>query len=76
MQNSTVSVIVIVRLVTGGLTSVILIVLGTINLHFQGPLFPILGFVAAYVLCTVFSSCSELLPSGVLVSIRQLTGYS
>ena len=28
------------RLVTGGLTSTILIVLGTVNLQFQGPIFP------------------------------------
>ena len=49
----------------GGLTSVILIVLSidTINLQFQGrfvPIFlrPILGIVAAYVMATVWSSCS------------------
>ena len=54
---------VIFKLVVGGLTSVILIVLGTVNLQFQGPfvpisLWPVLGIVAAHVLGTVWSSCS------------------
>ena len=54
---------VIFRLVIGGLTSVILIVLGTVNLHFQSPfviisLKLILWIVAAHVLGTVWSSCS------------------
>jgi len=47
----------------GGLTSIILIVLGTVNLQFQGPfipicLRPILGIVAAYVIAAVRSLCS------------------
>ena len=55
-----------------------MIVLGTVNLQFQGPfapisLRPILSTVAAYVLSTVWSSCSS--PPVALVSVRQLTGY-
>ena len=51
------------QIVTGGLTSVFLTVLGEVNLQLQGPfvpisLRPVLGFVAAYVLCTIFSSYS------------------
>ena len=51
----------------GGLTSVILIVLGTVSLQFWGQfvsisLKQILGIVAAYVMPTVWSSCSSLLP--------------
>ena len=51
---------VIFKLVIGGLTSIILIVLGTVNLQFQGPLVPIslspvLRTVAAYVVGTVWS---------------------
>ena len=38
MQNLT----VIFRLVIGGLTGIILVVLGTVNLQFQGHLFPFL----------------------------------
>ena len=54
---------VILKLVIGGLTSVILILLSTINLQFQGwfvpiSLRPILIIVAAYVMATVWSSCS------------------
>ena len=54
---------VIFRLVVGGLTSVILVVLGIVNLQLQGPFVPIslkslLGIVAVYVLGTVWSSCS------------------
>ena len=65
---------VILKLVTGGLTSVILIVLGAVNLHFQGQfvsisLRPVLGIVAAYVMATVWSSCSYLLPPGGAFSI-------
>ena len=49
---------VIYKLVVGGLTSVILIVSGTVNLQSQGPSVPIslrpgLGIVVAYVLGTV-----------------------
>ena len=58
---------VIFQLVIVGLTAiltlVLLIVLGTVNLQFQGPfvpisLRPILGIVAAHVLGAVCSSCS------------------
>ena len=54
---------VILNLVISGLTSVILIVLGTVNLQFQVrfvpiSLRPILGIVAAYVTATVWSSRS------------------
>ena len=46
-----------------------MIVLGTVHLQFQGrfasiSLRPILGIVAAYVMATVWSSCSSLLPAG------------
>ena len=54
---------VILKSVIGGLTSVILIVLSTVNLQFQGrfvsiSLRPILGTVAACVTATAWSSCS------------------
>ena len=54
---------VIFKLVIGGLTSVILIVLGTVNLWFQGrfvstSLRPVLRTVAVHVVGTVRSSCS------------------
>ena len=54
---------VILKLVIGGLISVISIVLGTVNLQFQGQfvptsLKPILRIVAAYVMATAWSSCS------------------
>ena len=54
----------------GALTTIILIVLSTVNnLQFQGrfvpiSLRPILGIVAAYVMTTVWSSCSSRLPPG------------
>ena len=53
---------VILNLVISGLTSIILIVLSTVSLQFQGwfvsiSLRPILGIVAAYVMATVWSSC-------------------
>ena len=53
----------ILKLVMGGLTSIILIVLGTISLQFQSQfvstsLRPILGIVAAYVMATAWSTCS------------------
>ena len=46
-----------------------MLVLNIINLQFQGQLVPIslrpvLGIVAAYVMATVWSSCSYLLPPG------------
>ena len=49
---------VIFKLVIGGLTGVILVVLGTVNLHFQSPfvptsLRPVLGIVAAHLLGAV-----------------------
>ena len=54
---------VVLKLVIGGLTSVILIVLSTVSLQFQDwfvpiALRPVLGIVAAYVMVTVWSSCS------------------
>ena len=53
----------ILNLVIDGLTSVLLIVLSTINLHFQGrfvpiSLRPILGIMTPYVVATVWSSRS------------------
>ena len=53
----------ILKLVIGGLTRVILIVLSPVSLRFQGQLVPIslrpvLGIVAAYVLGTVWPFCS------------------
>ena len=59
MQSQHSSVLtVILKLVIGGLTSIILIVLGTVNLQSQGPfvpisLRPVLGIVVAHVLGTV-----------------------
>ena len=57
------SLTVIFKLVISGLTSIILIVLGTSNLQFQGPFVPIslwsvLGIVAAHVLGSAWSSHS------------------
>ena len=54
---------VILNLVIGGLTSIILIVLGTVNLQFHGwfvfiSLKQILGIVGVCVLVTVWLSCS------------------
>ena len=51
------------QLAFSGLTSIVLVVLGTVNFHFQDALIPvslqsILGTVAAHVLGTVWSSCS------------------
>ena len=56
------ALIVILKSVISGLTSITVIILGTINLQFQGwfvpiSLRPILGIVAAYVIATVWSSC-------------------
>ena len=53
----------ILKLVIGGLTSVLLMVFSTVSLQFQGRFVPIslravLGIVAAYVMATVRSSCS------------------
>ena len=63
MQKQQSSLIVILKLVISGLTSIILIVLGTVNHQFQGlfvsiSLRPILKIVAAHVMSTVWSSCS------------------
>ena len=72
---------VILKLVIGALTSVILVVLSTVSLQFQGrfvpiSLRPILGIVAACVMATVWSSWSSLLPpGGVSVSTRRLPGH-
>ena len=60
-RNRTVSSTVTFRWVISGLTSDVLIVLGTVNLQFQGPfvpisLWPVLGIVAGIVLGTVWSS--------------------
>ena len=57
------SLTVILKLVISDLTSVILNVLGTVNLQFQGRfvsifLRPVLRIPAAYVMVTVWSSCS------------------
>ena len=54
---------VIFKLIIGGLTCVILVVLGTVNLQFQGlfvpiSLRPVIKLVAAYGMSTVWSSCS------------------
>ena len=51
------------------MTSIILIVLSTVSLQFQGwfvpiSLRPVLRIVAAYVMATAWSSCSSLLPPG------------
>ena len=65
-RNSIVSSNDHLQLVFSGLTSIILVVLGTINFQFQDALVPIslrslLRIVAAQVLGTVWSSCSYLL---------------
>jgi len=54
---------VIFKLVIGGLTGIILVVLGTVNLQFQGPfvcipLRPVLGIMVAHVVGTVWLSRS------------------
>ena len=59
------SLTVIFKLIISGLTSIILVVLGTVTLQFWGALVPIylqsiLRIVAAQVLSTVWSSWSEL----------------
>ena len=71
---------VIFKFVVDGLTSVILIVLGTVNLQSQGPfvpisLRPVLGIVIAHVLGTVLLIKQLTFPPGVLVPKRQLRGY-
>ena len=57
------ALIVILKLVISGLTSVILLILGTVNLQFQHQfvsisLRPVLRIVAAYLMTTVWSSGS------------------
>ena len=69
------SALTALKLVIGGLTSIILIVLSTVNLQFHGQfvpisLKPILGLVAANVMAANFFHVVE-----VSVPIRQLTGY-
>ena len=72
-----------------GLISIILIVLHTVNLQFQGQfvpicLRPVLGIMAAYDMATICSSWQYILNSlllfshmmGVLVSTRLLIGYN
>ena len=54
---------VVLTLVICGLINIILVVLGTVNLQFQGrfvpiSLRPVLRIVAAYVMAIVWSSCS------------------
>ena len=64
MQKTTLSSpTVIFNLVIRGLASIIMAVLGTVNLQFQGPFFPLslrpgLGIVAAHIMVTVWSSCN------------------
>ena len=57
------SLMVIFKLVISGLTSINLIVLGSVTLQFQGPFVPvslwsIIRIVATHVLGTGWSSCS------------------
>ena len=57
-ETAQLSLTIIFKLVISGLTSTILIVLGTVNLHFQGPFVPIslqsiLRIVAAHVPGTI-----------------------
>ena len=63
MQKEQSALAVILKLVISGLTSVILIVLGTVSVQFQGPLVPIslrpvLRVVATHIRAMVWSSCS------------------
>ena len=69
------ALIVILKQVISCLTSVILVVLGTVNLQFQGyfvsiSLRPVLRIVAAYVVGTVQSSSSLLPPGGAFSSYK------
>ena len=62
MQKQESVLTVILNLVISGLTSFILVVLGTVNLQFQGrfvsnSLRPVLRIVAAYIMAAVWSSC-------------------
>ena len=70
---------VILKLVIGGLTSVILIVLGTINLQFQGWFVPISRdqFSELWQLMSRLQSRHYIVfyLVGVSIPIRQLTGY-
>ena len=57
------SLIVIFKLTISGLASIIMFVLGTVNLQSQGPFFPVslrpvLRIVAAHIMGTVWSSCN------------------
>ena len=72
---------IIFKLVTGGLTSFILIVLNTVNLQFQGQLFTFLWgqFLKLWQLMSQLQSGHRVVSVfhlvGVSVSIRQLTAY-
>ena len=74
----------ILKLVISGLTSVMMIVLCTVNLQFQGlfvsiSLRLVLRIMGAYVMLTVWSSSTAIVNFhlvGVSVSIRQITRYS
>ena len=73
------SLTIIFRLVISGLTSIILVVLGTINLQFQGPFVPISlcptqncgGSCPGYSLVIMWLT----FPPGIPVPVRQLPGY-
>ena len=59
VETAQLSLTVIFKLVLSGLTSIILVVSGTVNLQFQGPfvpisLWPVFGIVTAHVLGTVW----------------------
>ena len=63
MQEQHSQLTITFKLVITGLTSLFLVALSTVNLQFQGPFVPIslwsvLRIMAAYVLGTVWSSCS------------------
>ena len=63
VQKQQSALTVVLKLVTDGLTSVILIVLSTVNRQFQHSFFPILlrpilRIVTAYVMATVWFLCS------------------
>ena len=67
MQKQQSALTVTLNLIISGLTSIILIVLSTINLQYQGQFVPnflrqILRIVADYVMAIVWPSCSSLLP--------------
>ena len=82
MQKHQSVLVVSLQLVIGGLTTVILVVSGTVNLLFQACFYfshflrPALGIVAVSVMTTVQSPHSNFFHLvEVSVSTRQLTGY-